>query len=71
MSHIHDYQYVSENVEGLVEICRTCRKRLITRKDHNQRIDNRKYLKEHVRDFCQKTGRTANLFKRFYGEGGK
>lgn len=68
MQHYHDYQKVSESIDGIVEICRECRKRLITKKGKDERIDNVKYLKEHARDFAQPTGRTSRLFRRFYGK---
>lgn len=67
MNHLHDYQIVSENKEGVREICKTCRKILVTRKDKNERIDNKKYLQEHKRDFLQPKGQDSQLFKKHYG----
>lgn len=66
--HYHQYQRVSENKDGIVEICKDCKKRLVTRKDKQGRIDNTAYAKEHVKDFAQPTGATAKIFKQFYGK---
>jgi hypothetical protein len=68
LEHYHKYQTVSENNDGLVEVCRECKKRLVTKKDPNGRIDNPSYLKEHIRDTAQPTGSTAKIFQRFYGK---
>lgn len=68
MTHYHDYQRVSENKDGLVEVCKECGKRLITKKDSMGRMDNRAYAKEHIRDIAQPIGSTAKIFERFYGK---
>lgn len=64
--HYHQYQRVSENNDGIVEVCRTCKKKLITKKGKDGRIDNTTYAREHVVDFSQPTGATSKIFKRFY-----
>lgn len=66
--HYHDYQRVSENKDGLVEVCTECKKRLVTKKGKNERIDNDIFRKEHAKDFAQPGGVTAQIFKRFYGK---
>lgn len=71
MTHIHNYEPIQQTDTATVEICKECKKKLVTKHDKRGRIDNQAYLKEHQRDVCQKTGSTAKLFKRFYGEGGK
>ena len=48
-------------------VCKTCKKKLVTKKGNRGRIDNAKWLKEHAADFAQPTGRTAKLFKQIYG----
>lgn len=68
MTHYHDYIRVSENSQGIVEVCKTCKKRLVTKKDKKGRIDNNLYRQEHEADFSQPTGRTANIFKQVYGK---
>jgi len=67
MTHYHDYITLRESAEAKVEICRECKKQLITKKDRLGRIDNDLYLKEHVRDTAQPGGRTGKIFERFYG----
>lgn len=66
MTHYHDYQRVSENHEGLVEVCKECGKRLITKKDKQGRMDNATYAREHIRDIAQPTGATKHIFDQFY-----
>lgn len=66
--HSHDYIRVSENADGVVEVCKECKYRLITRKDIKGRIDNKEYLKEHVRDTAQPTGITSKVFKQYYAK---
>jgi hypothetical protein len=65
--HYHTYQRVSENKDGAVEICTVCKKRLVTKKDNQGRIDNIAYGKEHIADIAQPTGATAKIFKQMYG----
>ena len=65
--HNHDYQTITETSDAIVEVCKTCKKKLVTKKGNRGRIDNAKWLKEHAADFAQPTGRTAKLFKQIYG----
>lgn len=66
--HIHQYKLINDNKDGRVEICVECKFRLTTKKDSKTgRIDNRKYLKEHLLDTLQPNGRTGKLFNRYYG----
>jgi hypothetical protein len=69
--HVHNYQVIRNTKDSVVEVCSECKKKLVTKIGLKGRIDNITYLKEHVRDTAQKTGSTAKIFKRFYGEGGK
>ena len=66
MTHYHDYVRISENDDGVTEVCTECRHRLITKKDRNGRIDNKKYLKEHIRDTSQPYGKTGKIFHKYY-----
>jgi hypothetical protein len=67
MNHIHNYEIVREYKDGMLEICIECKKQLITRWDPTGKMDHVTYLKEHVRDTCQPTGPTAQIYERFYG----
>lgn len=71
MTHYHNYVPVSENDDGVTEVCTECKKRLVTKKDKAGRIDNRKYLAEHGRDTAQPRGRTERIFKQYYGNQSK
>lgn len=66
MIHYHNYELVGENAEAIVEVCKECKHKLISRKDEKGRTDNQAYLKEHARDFSQPTGATKKIFNRFY-----
>ena len=65
-NHHHDYERIGENEEAIVEVCKECKNKLITKKDKQGRIDNEKYLKEHVRDFAQPEGNTKKIFNKYY-----
>lgn len=67
-NHLCDYKIIKETDDGVYEICRECKKKLKTPKGKDGRIDNKKYLKEHRKDFLQPTGSTAKEFKKHYGE---
>ena len=70
--HYCTYKTVNENNEGKLEICIECKKKVTTKKDPKTgRIDNKKYLASHMRDVAQPTGRTAKIFKKYYGEAEK
>lgn len=68
MEHIHNYRKITETNSGIREICVECKKILSTPKGKTGRIDNKKYLKEHVRDTAQPTGRTKHIFEKYYGK---
>jgi len=72
MEHIHTYKLIRENPDGRLEICKVCKHKLRTQKDPKTgRIDNKKYLKEHIADTAQPTGVTAKVFGKLYGEAPK
>lgn len=66
--HYHRYAPVSENTDGLVEVCAECKHRLVTKKDPQGRVDQRAYLREHVADTAQPTGATSKVFGQLYGK---
>ena len=43
-----------------------CGRKVIYRKTLAGRIDNTRYLNEHIRDFCQPTGPTHKVFAELY-----
>lgn len=53
--------------DALVEICINCGKKVIYKKVGG-RIDNRRHLREHIRDTVQPWGKTKKLFLQIYGE---
>jgi predicted Rdx family selenoprotein len=64
--HQHDFQIINEDNDGILEICVECKKKVLNRKDKNGRVNNKKYLKEHIRDTAQPNGRTAKIFNKYY-----
>lgn len=70
MKHSHLYKVISEDQNGRLEVCTECKHKNIVRKDPKTgRIDNKKFLKEHIRDTAQPNGRTSKVFNKYYGEG--
>lgn len=67
MTHYHTYKRISENKDGIIEVCTGCKKRLVTKKGKDGRIDNITYAREHIVDLAQPKGATAGIFKKFYG----
>lgn len=51
---MHDYGGILTGPDGDVEVCKRCKKKLITLKGPTGRINNLKYLKEHERDTLQR-----------------
>lgn len=68
MGHQHDYTVIKSTPAGIIEVCNECKKKLVTKTDSKGRVDNRAYLKEHIRDTAQPTGITAKIFKQYYGD---
>lgn len=66
MSHEHDYVIIRKTGDGMLEVCSECKKRNIIRNDLKGRIDNKQYLKDHVRDTAQPHGRTSKIFNKYY-----
>lgn len=50
---LHNYETIAQGEDGIVDRCLTCHKRLVTRIGKDGKINNRKYLREHKRDFLQ------------------
>lgn len=70
---LHDYQFVREGENGIIEKCKLCKKRNVVRKGNLGRINHKTYREEHRRDLLQPVGKTAKEFEKVYGEfdGGK
>lgn len=62
------FEIVLDNREIRKEVCTFCGKRVFYNKIEGERIDNRKYLRDHVRDFCQPHGATAHVYREIYGD---
>lgn len=52
----------------LKEVCEFCGRTVLWNKDEHGRMDNRKYLRFHVRDTAQPKGITARVFREIYGD---
>lgn len=66
MTHYHSYVPVIENNDGVTEVCSECKHRLVTKKDKNGRIDNKKWLREHKRDVAQPRGISHKIFNQYH-----
>lgn len=67
--HAHDFKRIKESAGGFREICKVCKFQLVTTKDiKTGRINNKEYLKHHIRDTAQPNGRTGKIFNKYYGE---
>ena len=66
MAHLCDLQIIKEDKSGIKEVCKECKRVVLTPKGYKGAIDNKKYLEEHARDFIQPGSR---YFDRFYGKG--
>lgn len=66
MTHHHAYETIVETTTGIIEVCKECKHRRVTKKDKKGRIDNEEYRKAHIRDFAQPTGPTKQIFDRYY-----
>ncbi len=60
------FEITLENDEVQKEVCRYCGKRVIYRKIDGK-VDSNKYLRDHVRDFCQPWGATKRVYLELYG----
>lgn len=67
---LHDMRRVSAllNLQGEVHVCRLCKFRAVYPKNPKTgRLDNARYLKDHVRIYAQPGGRTGHIYKRLHG----
>jgi hypothetical protein len=61
-----DFKILLDNDEAQVERCVRCMRKVIYNK-RDGRIDNEKYRKDHIRDFCQPFGVTSKVYEKVYG----
>jgi len=64
---ICNFEAVKEDSKTLKETCTYCGRNLYWNKDKFGRLDNKKYTRYHLRDFCQPTGITRRTFYELYG----
>ena len=62
-----DFEIIGNYPDAQVEICTNCGKKVIYNK-RDGLLDNRKYLKDHIRHTLQPHGRTRELFMKVYGQ---
>jgi hypothetical protein len=62
-----DFFVLADHADALVEECSQCHRKAIYRKDKDGRVDNRRYGREHQRDFLQPFGESRELYRRIYG----
>jgi len=55
--------------DALIEVCVKCGKKVVYNKVKGK-TDNRKYLRDHIRDTVQPFGKNAELFEKIYGHKG-
>lgn len=63
------FEQIADYPSHIEERCRFCGKEVRYQK-RDGRIDNKQYLEDHVRDFCQPIGPTQHVYLQVYGEEG-
>lgn len=66
----HDFTVIQSTKNEHIERCVRCgdyKKYNVV----NNQINTSEYLKDHARDFAQPSGKTAELYERFYGRDGE
>lgn len=62
----HDLQIVYEDDRLKCEVCNICNKKFRWNKCYKGRIDNKRYLEAHIRNFCQRFGATKRVYYKVY-----
>ncbi len=62
----HDLKIIYENQSVKWEVCQICNRKFRWNKLNKGRIDNKKYLEAHVRNFAQKNGITKRIYHKIY-----
>lgn len=62
----HDFVPTKETKTYKIERCQICNVRRKWNKGFHGRVDNPKYLKDHVRNFAQEFGATKRVYNKLY-----
>ena len=62
----HDLHITHQNDNVRCEVCWICNKRFRWGKGYKGRIQNEAYLRDHVRNYCQRNGATKRVYNRIY-----
>ena len=62
----HDLVQLHDGPRAKWERCKICRKTFRWNKGKRNRVDNRRYLEAHARNYAQPGGATDQLYKRLY-----
>lgn len=63
----HTFVQTADYPEAVKEVCTRCGHREIYKKVDGK-IDNNKYARDHIADFCQPFGATRKVYLEIYGE---
>lgn len=62
----HDFTQIKDARSYKVERCTLCGKRVKTNKGYKGRVDNVKYLRDHLRNYAQQFGATKRVYNKLY-----
>jgi len=62
----HDFTTIKDTKTFKVERCKICNIRKKYNKGYRMRVDNKEYLKDHVRNYAQPTGSTKRVYNKIY-----
>lgn len=62
----HNMMLIHENAQQRWERCLICNRKFRYNKGYKTRVENRQYLKDHVRQYAQKFGATKRIFNKLY-----
>lgn len=62
----HEWATIHDDRKVKWEVCKICGKKMRWNKGYRLRMDNVRYIEEHIRSTCQKTGPTRRVYFRIY-----
>lgn len=62
----HQFRIIKDTERAKWEVCEICNVRKRYNKREKGRSNNREYLKDHLRNFCQQTGSTRRIYNKIY-----
>ena len=62
----HNMMILGETPHAKWEVCLLCGVKKKYNKGYKGRVDNQEYLKDHVRNFAQKSGATRRIYHKIY-----